>query len=329
MTYYLDEVMPSRVHPNTLRDYRKYNDLWITPALGKKRLTQITGDDIHKLVRRLGREPKSEKIRALPVKERPEKYATYSASYVRAVFNVISGSFKEAVRRGKAFHNPCEQTDRPEVAKSDEKALTPAQARKLLEHIAERPDAALWATYLLTGARRAEVIGLEIDRAKDGTLDFSWQLQDIHDVSDVPARWEHRHVRGNLYLTRPKTSSGWRVVPMLPIVQALIERSIGSRREGFVFLHPSTGEAWRPDTAYKAWCALLKDAGLPHVKLHGTRHTFIDLLFDAGVSESVITELVGHSTRAMSRSYRTRGADSLKLDAVSRVGKLLELDATK
>lgn len=326
MTYYLEEVMPSRVHPNTLRDYRTYNTRWITPALGKKALDKVSGDDIHKLMREIRKTPKSPAIRDMPASDRPDGFQTFSDSYRRAVFNVISGAYKEAVKRGRATRNPCDLTDRPEVSKTAEKALTPSQAMELLTFVADRPDAAIWATYLLTGARKSEIIGLEIDRVRGGKIDLSWQLQDIVDVSDVPARWEYRDVRGHLRLTRPKTSTGWRVVPLLPVVSALIERSIGDREEGFVFLHPTTGECWRPDTVYKAWKRLLKDAGLPEdVKLHGTRHTFIDLLFDAGVSEPVIMEIVGHADRAMSRAYRTRGADSLKIDALNRVGDLLEI----
>ncbi|GAA2031002.1 hypothetical protein GCM10009720_09100 [Yaniella flava] len=51
----------------------------------------------------------------------------------------------------------------------------------------------------------------------------------------------------------------------------------------------------------------MEAAGLPnHITLHGARHTFVDMMYNSKrkVREDVITQLVGHSTRAMSRSYR-------------------------
>ena len=329
MTYYLDDIMPSRVRPNVLSDYKRYNEKWITPVLGRKKLDKITPDDVHRLVRMVEKAPKDPKLQGLKPSELPPGYAKYSKSYVRSMFNVLSGALAEAVSRRRIFRNPCNDTDRPKIKKTVERALEPAEAMKLLNHLNGLPDAeaALWATYLLSGARRGEVIGLEIDRALKSTMDFSWQLQDVPHITEVPADWEHRHVRGNLYLTRPKTASGWRTVPMIPVLEALINLAIGDRTEGFVFLHPTTGNPWRPDTAYKAWKRLLRDAGLPEdVKLHGTRHTFIDLLFEANVPESLIMDIVGHSTRAMSRAYRTRESDSLKREALTRVGNLLELN---
>ena len=42
------------------------------------------------------------------------------------------------------------------------------------------------------------------------------------------------------------------------------------------------------------------------IRVHDLRHTTVDLLYAAGVDEDDITQIVGHSTRAMSRSYRSK-----------------------
>jgi integrase len=51
----------------------------------------------------------------------------------------------------------------------------------------------------------------------------------------------------------------------------------------------------------------MKETDLPtDVVLHGARHTTVDLLYAAKVPEDLITQVVGHSTRTMTRLYKTR-----------------------
>src|SRR5699024_7736183 len=121
----------------------------------------------------------------------------------------MSISFKAAVREGRIGRNPANLTDAPRKAATTLHALELPEAIQLLGHLATDPQAALWSTALLTGARRGEVLGLERDRTGD-VLDLSWQLlrlkkTDTDGKPDVPADYEYRHVTGGLYLTRPKS----------------------------------------------------------------------------------------------------------------------------
>ncbi len=55
------------------------------------------------------------------------------------------------------------------------------------------------------------------------------------------------------------------------------------------------------------WPGILKAAGIDkHVRVHDIRHTTVDLLCAAGVPEDLIQEVVGHSSRAMSRAYKSK-----------------------
>jgi len=48
------------------------------------------------------------------------------------------------------------------------------------------------------------------------------------------------------------------------------------------------------------------------VVLHGARHTTVDLLHAANVPDDLIPEIVGHSSRAQSQAYKTRGSVNRK-----------------
>jgi integrase len=171
---------------------------------------------------------------------------------------------------------------------------------------------------LLTGARRGEVIGLERDRVGD-VLDLSWQLlrlkkTDTDGKPDVPADYEYRHLTGGLYLTRPKSSSSWRVIPLIDPLRSILEKHMASTPEnewGLVFTRTGTGRGakprpYGPDLAGKDWRRILAAAGInKDVRLHDGRHTTVDLLYAAGVPDDLIQEIVGHSTRTMTQQYKS------------------------
>ena len=320
MTHWMDDIAPLSIRPKTLAGYRTVVTGYIIPLLGTKRLEKLTAQDVRKLHQVMQSTPKDPALRGLT--ELPEGTVMLSSTYALLAHNALSAALKVALREGKIHANPCDLVDRPRARNAGQKALDVDEAIQLLQHLATRADGPLWATYLLTGARRGEILGLEADRVTD-QLDLSWQLQRITDISKVPADWEYRHLNSTLYLTRPKSRAGWRVVPLVEPLKSILALQVGDQKEGLVFTRD--GRPWDPDRATKEWNAVLAEAGLPpDVVLHGARHTTVDLLYEAGVPEAVISEIVGHSSRAVTRGYRSRGNSKQLTAAMDKMSKLLE-----
>ena len=319
LRHWLDNVAAKRLRPKTLAGHRTVMDNYLIPILGRKRLEKLTAQDIRELHDVMQSTPKDPALRGEAV---PAGTVMLSSTYALLAHNVLSAALKDALREGKISANPCELVDRPRVRITEQHALDVPQAIRLLQHLAARADRALWATFILTGARRGEVLGLEADRVTD-VLDLSWQLQRITDITRAPADWEHRQIRGSLYLTRPKSRAGWRIIPLVAPLRSILRLHIGAQTEGLVFTRD--GEPWDPDGATKAWNDLLVEAGLPtDVVLHGARHTTVDLLYAAGVPEQVIMEIVGHTTRAVTRGYKTKGDRPQLTAAMENLSRLLE-----
>ncbi|WP_183665835.1 tyrosine-type recombinase/integrase [Neomicrococcus aestuarii] len=290
--------------PSTVNGYVIAFREYINPLLGRRRLDKITPSDVRRMHEVLFETPKDKKLRFLS--DPPEDAEMLSSTYILLIHNTLSGALKGAVREGIIASNVCERVDRPQKRVAKEVALTIDEYRRVFAYVVTRPDGALWATYLLTGARRNEVIGLEVDRVSD-VLDISWQMQRIKDISQVPESFEYRHVEKSLYLTRPKSQAGWRTPPVVDVLKAILDRHIGDRTSGLVFTDPNGG-ALDPAEVSKQWRQLLIDAGVNgDVKLHGVRHTTVDFLYEIGTSEHIIMQLVGHSTRGVTRGYKTRG----------------------
>lgn len=302
--HWLDRIAPKDIKPRTLAGYKTVINGYVLPTLGKKTLGKITAQDVRRMHDVMAATPKDPKLRD----ERsliPEGTVMLSSTYVLLAHNALSVMLSAAMREGKISANPCDMVSRPRKRKLEQQALTLEQAMQLLAHLATRADRALWATYLLTGARRGEILGLERDRVTD-VLDLSWQLQRITDIKNVPDDFEYRQVKSSLYLTRPKSQSGWRIIPLVEPLRSILALHMQHPHEDGLVFHED-GRPWDPDRATKAWKQLMRDADLPEdVVLHGARHTSVELLYAAKVPEDLIQQIVGHSTRAMTRSYKTR-----------------------
>ena len=308
--HWLDKIAPREIKPRTLAGYKTVINGYVLPVLGRKTLGKISAQDVRRLHDTMAATPKDPKLR--DGRELPEDTVMLSSTYVLLAHNALSVMLGAAMNEGKISANPCDMVSRPRKRKLEQQALTLDQSIQLLAHLATRDDRALWATYLLTGSRRGEIIGLERDRVTDH-LDLSWQLQRITDITKAPDDFEYRQVKSTLYLTRPKSSSGWRIIPLVDPLKGILELHMQTAPDGLIFRED--GRPWDPDRVTKAWKQLMRDAGLPEdVVLHGARHTTVDLLYAAGVPEDIIQAIVGHSTRAMTRSYRTR-TDASRLRA--------------
>lgn len=293
MNYWLREVAAKSVRPNTFDGYRRTVENHIIPAIGKTKLDKVTATHIRRVHD--------------SILDKGMKTTTALLAH-----RVMSVSFKIALREGRIGMNPTEMTDAPRKARAELQALTHPEAVQFLEHaLRDKTHGAKWATTLLTGARRGEVLGLQRDRVTD-VLDLSWQLiriakTDVDGKPDVPADYEYQHVKGGLYLTRPKSSKSWRIVPLVDPLKTILERHMSEMPENeWGLLFTRKGNPISPDQASRDWRVSLAAAGIEKdVRLHDARHSTVDLLFEAGVPEDLIMEIVGHSVRATTRGYKS------------------------
>ena len=213
----------------------------------------------------------------------------------------------------------------PRIPATTLEVLTVDEVTQFVQTYRGTPDLYLWITFMLTGARRGEILGLQWDRVTD-VLALEWQLQRLSVNLVAPADYVYQKLTGGLYLTRPKSKAGWREVPLVPPLSQILEqwRSIAPpNRYNLVFTTPA-GDPIDPGVASKIWPVILKTAGIDkRVRIHDLRHTAVDLLYASRVSEPIIMEIVGHSTRAMTRGYKARGNREQLTDAMTAVSALL------
>jgi len=156
---------------------------------------------------------------------------------------------------------------------------------------------------------------------------LSWQLQrlrrDENGKPIAPADFECRHIRGGLYWTRPKSRAGWRVIPLVePLRTYLLEHMENEPENPWGLVFTEDGRPRDPDRDTKAWNAFVEGI-FPgrNIRLHDLRHTAVDMLYLNGVPEDLIIELVGHSSRSMSRAYKSGTNLERKRIAMATIGE--------
>jgi integrase len=184
------------------------------------------------------------------------------------------------------------------------------QAQIVLETAGE--DARWWLG-LFCGMRQGEVLGLrwqDVD-LQTGVLTIAQTLQ----TED-----------GQLTFGTPKSDAGARSWPMPPWVEARVRLhwiAQGQPTEGLVFARED-GTPIRPWADYKAWQALLDQAGQPRVALHSARQSSASLMEAAGVADRLAAQILGHSTVQITHGYQSADHERIRAAWIS-MGQVYEL----
>ncbi|MCX2931342.1 site-specific integrase [Mycobacterium sp. CVI_P3] len=327
LTEWLTDIKGPRVRPNTRKFYEEAIRLHITPQIGKKRLDRLTPADVRMM---LG--------------------AIATSRNKQRAHQTLNLALKAAVKDGMIRRNVCEVVDKPRHLAAERPPFTfdEAQAiiRAAIEIEAERGPgepaiATRWAAAFLSGARKAELCGLELDRLDldNGLFDFSWQLQQLTKVHGCgepvdgvhpcevnrarrkraaycpQARWnfedgfDYRECYKSLVWTRPKTKTGVRIVPiidpLLEMVRWHVENDHEPNPHGLVWHWPD-GRPISPTDDFELWQQVLRRAGIPDesaATLHSARHSTATMLQAAGVPEEVRMQIMGQSSAAAHRGY--------------------------
>ena len=232
-----------------------------------------------------------------------------SSTTVGARIACLSSYYRFLIRMNLATANPCDALERPRTVQAVARGLSADEVRRLLavvpDTVAGRRDRALLLTFVLTGRRRAEVIGLTAgDISVEGDTAF----------------YSYRGKGGK---------RGRRELPR-PAYEALCA-TLGDAGLSLAEMEPSAslwqaGASPRGVTSsmlYARFRRYLWAAGLPLTGLHVLRHTAAKLRRDAGASIEVVSAFLDHSSLAVTSIYLRRlegETDTGWADVASTIG---------
>jgi integrase len=204
------------------------------------------------------------------------------------------------------------------------RVLDADQARKFLAVARQTPYGALFELALTTGLRPSEYFALK------------WEDVDFERGSLSVVRALERQPGGGWRLEETKTQSSRRVVKLLPSVlealaahrraQELLRERAGKNWEehGFVFANERGGPLDKQNLVHRHFKKILREAGLPAIRLYDLRHTAATLALQAGVPVKVVSEMLGHRSVAITLDVYAHVLPHMQEEAAQRLAALLE-----
>lgn len=286
--------------------YKQMLTLYVQPALGSRRLSDVKPLDIQKM-------------------EDDLLDAGRATRTVRHVHVVLNHAFKQAVAWRIVALNPVAGVKPPSLVRQEMHAFSPEEAVRFLLAAKEDEYGALLAFALQTGLRPEEYIGLcrsELDLEK-------CQVHVRRTV--VPKRG------GGWYWSKPKTKKSYRTVSFSQslareLAEHLRKQSerrlrLGQMYENHDLVFPSeTGaplcRAAAPSRHFKK---VLKCAELNiTMRLYDLRHSYVTLSLIAGVDVKTVSEQAGHASAAFTLDNYAHVLSTMKQGASDKLESLLQ-----
>ena len=246
-----------------------------------------------------------------------------SARTVLHTHRVLSEALKHGVQWGDLTRNVAEAVTSPRVDRRKVKVWDVTVLQRFLEAAQSSRFYNLYRLALLTGLRRSEMAGL------------LWQHVDLSRRLLSVERSLQRVIGRGLVEGGPKNESSQRTIPLGPMAVDVMHAIRGQQIEerlaagefwqetGYVFTRPD-GRSVNPDDPTRDFGEIVRRTALPHLTLHGLRHTYASLQLSAGTPLKAVSEMLGHEGIATTADVYTHLLPSVLAAAAEAIDQYLE-----
>ena len=238
----------------------------ISPIIGKRRASDLELKDIDSFIRR--------------------QQKSYSPKTIKNQMSLLNASYKDAIRYGLLSKNPCEYAVIPRQVKPDIQILSDADIDRFMVALdtTDFDFKVMCELALFIGLRRSEILGL-----------LQTDINDTVTINKVRVRVDCKDV-----IQTPKTASSQRTLAVPEFIQEHVKELIKQQKsrpaQSEYLIQDAFGQAvsqsWVKDHMKK----LITDNSLPHVTMHGLRHTCASMLIASGVPIADVSAQLGHSS---------------------------------
>jgi integrase len=265
---WLGIVRPT-VEPNTYAPYERHVRLHLTPHIGGVKLAKLAPLHVEQLYAMLAENG-------------------VSPALARKVGTTLTFALGQAVRLHVLQHNPATEVRKPKAPKPDVQILEPGQVASFLKAAEADRLYAFYVTALDSGMRPGELFALQ------------WADLDL-DAGVVRITKSLEEIDGNLRVKEVKTKKGRRQVTLSPFtVAALAKQRASALADGHiagpVFCDTQGGYLRIGNLHKHSFKPILRNAGLPPIRLYDLRHTCATLLLLADENPKVVSERLGHAS---------------------------------
>lgn len=224
-------------------------------------------------------------------------------STVKVIFCVLRSALIYAEERGRVL-NVWSRVKLPKKVKTEVSILTLSEQKRLEEALVKSNDIGVLLC-LYTGLRIGELCAL-----KWSDIDFERSL--LH-VNGTQAQ-----INGSTKIIPPKSKSSLRTIP----VPAFIMEKLKLIPHEGNFVVSINGGHMNVRTYRRRFKRILEDAGLPDIKFHALRHTFSTRALEVGMDFKTLSEILGHSTVAITLDLYVHSLDEHKRAQMDKLNQI-------
>lgn len=301
LTSWLEAIKPTMEY-SAWKRHGEYVRLHIVPGIGAIRLTALTPQHVQVLY--------SDRLSS-----------GLSSSTVHHLHATLHKALKDAERLRLVARNVTKLVNVPRMAESEIHPLSQDEARILLDVASGERLYALYALALATGMRQSELLGLQ------------WPELDL-DQGLARVRWQLKREDGVWAWKQPKTRRSRRQIALSSsTVVALrahramqeIERAhAGTKWEDHELVFCTRlGRPLSARNIVRSFQLSLTKGDLPRIRFHDLRHTAATLLLAGRVNPKVVSEMLGHSTVAITLDIYSHVLPDMQQDAAATLERIL------
>jgi len=317
-----------KLRPSAAKALRGHGENWLLPVLSDIPYDRITGEHCAMVFERI--EMFNEEIEAAKAEKRKpvlpgdvrtlHRYVGVASQH--RVYAALREFFNYHLKKAHTItFNPVFAVELETETRNPVAVWTPEQVAHFLDFHADDRLYWLWRLALLRGFRRGELAGMADDAFNPGAASITVNVALLS-------------IGGKLVWGKPKTRAGERVVGLdADSIKAGKAHQSRRRRErlaagvtwedsGRLFTD-ELGAPLNPDWISRRFKALAKEAGLPVIKFHATRHTAATLALQGKVDVKIVSETLGHSTTRITEDLYQHVSVQMQIGAAETVVALL------
>lgn len=294
------------IRPRTFQGYESIIRVQLAPRIGHIPLTRLRAQD----VQRMESDMLSEGL---------------SSKTVRNAHGVLHRALERAVKWHQLPANPLDGVDLPRREPREMRALTAEQAQAVLEAARDDDLCALWILMLTSGCRQGELLALQwrdVDLVGGRLAVVASSVRLTPRARALLGIEATEPLRGE-----PKTARSRRVVELADLAVEALRRHRQAGKvvtlDGHVFTRPD-GRVLAVPHVWSRWRRLLERAGVPLVRPHDARHTVATLLLSSGVHPKVVSDMLGHSSVALTLDIYSHATPTMHREAARVLDGLLD-----
>ena len=288
----------------TVYGYEQRFRLYILPAFGKMKLSEISTVACQQFLVDL--------LNNGRIRSRETRGASLSYYTVKGIQRTLNVCLEKAVDEGLIIKNPCSKVKMPAAEKPEMKTLKKEELGAFLEETKQCGCYEFYYLELTTGMRLGEICALE------------WSDLDVENKT-ISVNKSVRKIKGELIITTPKTKSSTRTIQindeLVDLLLTMKDRQIKSK---YIFPSPETGDVRDTSAVTRKLHRIQERAGLPKIRFHDLRHTFVTLTLEAGVDVKTVSHMLGHTDAGFTMNTYMHVTDDMQKNAADKMKNLIE-----